>query len=397
MNKMVSTMVDLLFQDVVENEETRAMHEELMDNCQEHFQDLVNGGLTEEEAAEAVMESLSGMQEVIDQYPRKEKAAEEVPVLKVPKENVASETEETDSHGVSMDADDVGKVRIDAGNHGVELFVSDGGCLRVECEDMRTIRVDKADGVLTVQAIRPEETVQTEVEETLDKGKPVMEMTLNELLSKVRGVVEKTVRMVSDHITIMGGEGEMIRVWLPRTLLPELDINASSGDLWIHEAVSPRITLRTASGDIRMDGNRKQMLDHVFVSTASGDVNLSAIWSKKAEISAISGDVEVEGDFGEAALKSVSGDVEFRGTALELATKSISGDVNLDMLEAGETRITAEATSGDVAIDLPDDCGGVHVNFSTVVGETSCSWPDAGENAPVQVLVHTVSGDITIH
>ena len=72
---MISHMVDILFQDVAESEETRALHDELMINCQEHYQDLIASGMPEDEAAAAVMDSLSGMQEVVDQYPRRDPEA----------------------------------------------------------------------------------------------------------------------------------------------------------------------------------------------------------------------------------------------------------------------------------------------------------------------------------
>ena len=55
MNETVKRIVDILFQDTVENDETRALHEELMNNCQEHYQDLVNRGLSEDEAVREVL------------------------------------------------------------------------------------------------------------------------------------------------------------------------------------------------------------------------------------------------------------------------------------------------------------------------------------------------------
>ena len=67
MNKMVKRMVDLLFEDVESTEETRELHDEIMNNCQDHFQDLTDSGMTEDEALSAVMESLSGMQEMLEQ------------------------------------------------------------------------------------------------------------------------------------------------------------------------------------------------------------------------------------------------------------------------------------------------------------------------------------------
>ena len=67
MNQTVKRIVDILFQDTVENDETRALHEELMNNCQEHYQDLVDRGLSEDEAVAEVVESLKGMKDVIAQ------------------------------------------------------------------------------------------------------------------------------------------------------------------------------------------------------------------------------------------------------------------------------------------------------------------------------------------
>ena len=71
MNQTVKRIVDILFQDTVENDETRALHEELMNNCQEHYQDLVSRGLSEDEAIGEVVDSLKGMKDVIAQYPKK--------------------------------------------------------------------------------------------------------------------------------------------------------------------------------------------------------------------------------------------------------------------------------------------------------------------------------------
>ena len=45
MNSTVKRIVDILFQDAVENDETRALHEEVMNNCQEHYDDLIARGI----------------------------------------------------------------------------------------------------------------------------------------------------------------------------------------------------------------------------------------------------------------------------------------------------------------------------------------------------------------
>ena len=71
MNASISGMIDLLFKDTAMNNETRALYEELLNNCQEHYDDLIGRGLSETEALDAVVESLQGMKEVIDEYPKK--------------------------------------------------------------------------------------------------------------------------------------------------------------------------------------------------------------------------------------------------------------------------------------------------------------------------------------
>ena len=93
MNATICGIVDMLFKDTVDNIETRALREELLNNCLEHYNDLIGRGLTETEAIDAVVESLKGMKEVIDEYPKKteadsqmkneEKKPEDDPVVKM--------------------------------------------------------------------------------------------------------------------------------------------------------------------------------------------------------------------------------------------------------------------------------------------------------------------------
>ena len=71
MNASIQGIIDHMFRDTVDNMETRALHEELLNNCLDHYEDLVSRGMSETEAIDAVVESLKGMKEVIDEYPKK--------------------------------------------------------------------------------------------------------------------------------------------------------------------------------------------------------------------------------------------------------------------------------------------------------------------------------------
>lgn len=75
MNETVKRIVEILFQDTEMTEEVQAMRDELMDNCQQRYEDLVAQGRSEDEAIALVVESLKGMEEVIGAYPRSRSAA----------------------------------------------------------------------------------------------------------------------------------------------------------------------------------------------------------------------------------------------------------------------------------------------------------------------------------
>ena len=71
MNDVIVSMVDKLFANVWENEEITALREEITANCLERYADHLAKGKTEEEAMEAVRESLAGMEEVVASFPQK--------------------------------------------------------------------------------------------------------------------------------------------------------------------------------------------------------------------------------------------------------------------------------------------------------------------------------------
>ena len=395
MNKTISEMVNLLFRDVVQNEETKAMHDELMLNCQEHFQDLVDSGMSEENAAAAVKESLNGMQDVIDQYPKREKT--EADEISAEQRDSSADAEETDDTVRTYSAEGICRIRVDAGSHDVKVTSTEGDRIEIRCETPEEIRAERQGDTLAVETVRVTDEMKNAGEEAVEQGQRVMDMTLNELLGKVRTIMDKTVHMVMDRVN--NGSffsDELIEIRVPEKLISVLEINASSGDVEAAPHGIPEITLRTASGDVELVCSVKDELDKLFASSASGDIRISSAFARKCEASAISGDVDVEGDFGELLCKSVSGDVDFDGTAVDVQGKSVSGDVNLQLQQAPSGTVSAESTSGDVSVTLPDDCAPAAVSISTTIGEIDCDVEDAGEIAPLKLRARTVSGDIRI-
>ena len=99
MNDTITKIVALLFEDLEETDETVALHDEILQNCQERYADLTAGGMTADEATKAVIDSLNGMQEMLADYPRKNvrPAAPQAPVSPM-------EAEETETaHGEEED------------------------------------------------------------------------------------------------------------------------------------------------------------------------------------------------------------------------------------------------------------------------------------------------------
>ena len=95
MNATICGLIDTLFKDTVDTIETRTMREELLNNCLEHYHDLLSRGLSETEAVDAVVESLNGMKEIIDEYPKKPEAEKEKSFFRndIPEESKTPEKE----------------------------------------------------------------------------------------------------------------------------------------------------------------------------------------------------------------------------------------------------------------------------------------------------------------
>ena len=55
MNDTITKIAALLFEDLEETDETVALHDEILQNCQERYADLTAGGMTADEATKAVI------------------------------------------------------------------------------------------------------------------------------------------------------------------------------------------------------------------------------------------------------------------------------------------------------------------------------------------------------
>ena len=368
MNETVKRIVDILFQDTVENDETRALHEELMNNCQEHYQDLIGRGLSEDEAVSEVVESLKGMKDVIAQYPKKAAGS-------------PSFTENGDE-GKSWVFEGVDTLKVETSDQDVEVNTSADNAVHVYCDDPEGLKAEKNGNALRITGAKKAQKAAHNF--NFPEGE---EISFNSILNMV-GRAIKTVTM-----SFQGGAPIIIEV--PEGQMKEIELNSRSGDVTCSCAMARKMTARSTSGDVTLQPETEKTAEKMVVSTVSGDAEVHGS-ALEGEASSMSGSVTVDGVFENLEMKSTSGDVEFTGSVLELTAASISGDVTLTVENTSLKQITAKSTSGDVEIDLPDGLKDVHAECATVSGGCCSRVSDAGYNAAVQIRAKSVSGDVTV-
>ena len=391
MNASIQGIIDHMFRDTADNAETRALHEELLNNCQEHYDDLIARGLSETEAIDAVVDSLKGMKEVIDEYPKKvgkENARtedqKEDPVPEIRAEAPAAETPAPEKPSeYTYDATAVRKLRTDLKNCDLKIGVSADSRIHVRCEDMEQLICELDGGTLSVGIV---DKARQSIEEA---GRQLnsQEFTMKGLLN----FIGKAIGSVASNITV----GWDVYIDLPAVRLAEMDLNAKSGDIEVKAKLPERLTAHNMSGDVTVDALDRDPASRVTISAMSGEVEFNGS-ADSIVLSSMSGDVEARGIYQTAELKSTSGDAELDGEAEQVRVNSVSGDVTAELRNATVRSIQARSTSGDVDICLARETESVHVSMSTVSGSTHCSVPDSGTGAKLQIQASSVSGDVTV-
>ena len=383
MNQTIAGIVDLLFKDTMITEETNALHEELMNNCQEHYVDLVKHGFSEAEAIDAVIESLKGMKEVIDQYPKKETEKQETfPEEKTAEpiweDQVREEEPDTDRRHQIYPSAEIRSIRVNVKSQDIHVTRSVDSFVHIRCDQPDTIDCRLNGSVLSVEAVS--EPVQKKVE------------WQNEELS-LQGIfrfIGKTIQNLSSIV----GDSCPVYVELPENGLAEIQLTTKSGDVFLDQVQADTISVRSASGDLSLMTETAGVTHRFTAETTSGDVDVRGDM-EEALMSSISGDISLYGGANRVRLKSVSGDVRMEGSLEKVDLHSVSGDIDLILVDGRAKQVDLNTISGDIDIDLPEDfpfrakcqsrSGSVHVRESGTGDEAACL-----------INASTVSGDVTV-
>ncbi len=393
MNDTVARIVEIMFQDVEMNDEVSAIRDEVMNNCQERYNDLVSSGMDEDDAVAAVVESLKGMDEVLAPYKRRE----ERPAGKW--------------HYVYNDTQ-VQKIELYLVNEDVTIEPSADDMYHVKWDGDETplVQCDVANGVMKIDR-KPEETFvrrneRKQIHVDMKNGETSID-GLDDAIENLTRSVDNTLKSVGAALqNLFSGKGEGINIKLhfndggvtiqvPKSSVPEVRVLTTSGDVSISNAAMQTLNITTTSGDIDIDLKEDQHMPHAAIRTTSGDVD-ATVFAEEASITTISGDSEIEGRIGRLHAASTSGDIDVRADVKNMSFKSISGDVDM-AFDSDELReVSGSTISGDIDIDLPAGFGMMGIQTRTRSGDAHTHYATNGLGPTVSGSVSSISGDITI-
>lgn len=386
MNATICGLIDTLFKDTVDTIETRTMREELLNNCLEHYHDLISRGLSETEAVDAVVESLNGMKEIIDEYPKKpgtekkESFFTEAPVSDqaIPEEPAA---EEIPSDRV-FSSGGIHTIRCNLRSNDITVGRSGDGLIHVRCDEPRQIVCEESGGQLSIR-------IDSQWKEFgKHNGLKSDEISVKGIFNFVGKVLNK---VAADIATA----GTHVFIDLPEQLADTIELNSMSGDIAVSGIAAYRMTLHSTSGDIAYDAPENGKILRIDASSASGDIRIRCS-AEEAEGSSISGDVQLEGEFKNVRIKSTSGDARLNGCARRIYVHTVSGGNTVVLTNTDAEQIDAASTSGSINIELPADTPSVHAVMKSVSGSTRCGFPDAGSGALLKIQASSVSGSVHV-
>lgn len=361
MNDRVSSIVDALFHDVIWTEEVKALHDELMDNCQTRYADLLREGMSEEDAIAAVLESLNGMEEVIGKYPKKENEAEE-------------EKQETTHHDRVFDTREIDTIKVVMAATDVILAPSTDEKVHVIWNNEIDPLIDLMGGTLSISQREKKSRRKQYGDGSVLSGKNIWSMIRQSF---------------GEYIN----DTEQVTVTVPEHAQPKVTVLTSSGDLTVHDVHLTSLHYSSSSGDV--DADYMTCEESATMNTASGDVKARHLLVKEfMKVDAVSGDARIDGTCPELALTIVSGDGDVDGHFQWVQTKCVSGDMTLSFGTEIQ-QISAKTTSGDITVYLPKEIEKINMVQQSSMRNINCNGFCFSNEGPVMDL-KTLTGDISI-
>ncbi len=449
MNPTIVKIIDLMFRGMPDCEEIRSMREELLTNSQARYDDLIASGKSSNEALGEVLDSLRGVEELLDEYrnrpaqetagddsfafARFERMAEEIDrrfsscadTVKTAAGNASAAAE--NAFGNAMDSvrtavDNLSySLRGFRGNTespatglwvrsnvygGGDLFtaaVSPAECPRIKVElagdDVEL--APSADELIHIE-IDPEDEPLLLLEKadgclTLRRNpnnRPPREAQEENLQDKgFFGFLAGLGRAIGNTFQEMRSCCDTIRVLLPNGFAAA-EVFTASGDISAEELRLGSLTITSASGD--MDLCECNLQGDLSLCNTSGDISVSDTRiTGLLSANATSGDIDLSDvTVPVLATNNVSGDTTIEADTQQLDSNSVSGDIDITLIGNSQQRIGANTTSGDIDIALAE-AGIPAVDANTTSGDVSITCATDPASA-FRIQLNTVSGDISV-
>lgn len=416
MNATVARIVELMFEDLEMSDEVQAIHDEVMNNCQERFGDLVACGMEEDEAIAAVVESLKGMDEVLSAYPKKNTGMKVVIDLDAPS---ASGEEDSELQKYAFSPDMIRTMAVEVMSHDVEISESDDELVHVECAD-KDVEVTLVDGRLGVK-YRGEGVQRKGKNGTAKVQAKGFHIDMEEGFD-LRTLFDKIsdgLREMSENIHIKMGVDDTVEIKVPSGLYLEsvriattsgdveirsmddllharsVSITSASGDVTLENNIIEELSINSTSGDIEINNEEEHTMRSLRVRTTSGEIE-GEMYADSCEVNTISGDMDLEGRYATLTLGTTSGDVTVRADVQDMRFRSVSGDMDLTFDSREIENVQGHTVSGDVNVRLPGGMTVAEFKTHSTSGDANCSVPHGSGEGSVRINISTVSGDIDV-
>lgn len=417
-NDTVARIVDLLFQDLVMNDEVQAIYDETMSNCQERYADMVSRGLGEDDAIAAVIESLKGMEEVLRQYPTKGENVEDgedddsfttakesvdgefrfsprdisrIGMTLVSEDVFFKESPDNQVHVCFGDKEDAQKMSCTLENGVLTICRNPNAAKESRREDESNWENvftyhNKNGGTISVDQ-HTQKFVETHPNGTKDFYDLESAVShFGQQLGKLFGNLKKTTFSFSQGC-------DEVTIFLPSQLDVPVHVLTTNGDISFEELFVRDLSIVTTTGDIFLTPHHQTNMQRLTASSTSGDIEAN-LTAEEATYKTVSGDANLTGQYHTLRASTVSGDLEFTGDACHFHFSTVSGDVTARVLRQ-LTTVNGNSVSGDIELTIPADIGTCAVRFSTRSGDVSNECNTRGTRT-LHGNISSVSGDITI-
>ena len=329
--------------------------QEILDDYEEHFQDALSQGQSEEEICQALGDPADLIQEIknmMDGVDSSQALAR--PVIEVEKSTKQSHSQKK-RYSWSSSAQDgftLKNIRFRADSADVHLVPSSTGDFYVYTED-------------------PEE--MENLEHTWQGN------TYEGRVRRNRSVSFFGLEILYDFF---GGPVDTVILAIPEGI-DDIRIETVSGDISAEDIKSQLLSLTTISGDCRV---RRVSNEGTFITTKSGDISIHHTETNHCELKSLSGDMGCK-DVSTKKLSAhnISGDVSCSHLVLNNGLiKTISGEISVK-LEPGQKPCSTFATSVSGSIHIRDGERTAADEFQRI--------PDGDR---VKITLNSISGDISL-